>query len=244
VSEVPLDFPREWVEFVDPADPAQVFRCDLTWLCSRWACIFGSGCRGIAPGRAADGCCSHGAFFSDRDDERRVREVARSLGPDEWQLWQAGRRGITTVDEGRRRTRLVDGACIFLNRPGFAGGAGCALHARALRAGRHPLETKPDVCWQLPIRRTFDRLDRPDETQVLVVTIAEYDRRGWGSGGHDLTWWCTGSPVAHVGAEPLFLSYRAELTALMGAAAYAELARLCARRLATGAVAPHPADPC
>ena len=30
---------------------------------------------------------------------------------------------------------------------------------RALDLGLHPLETKPDVCWQLPIRRTFREVD-------------------------------------------------------------------------------------
>ena len=30
-------------------------------------------------------------------------------------------------DGARNHTRVVDGACIFLNRPGFAGGSGCAL---------------------------------------------------------------------------------------------------------------------
>ncbi len=33
---------------------------------------------------------------------------------------------------GEWMTRLVDDACIFLNRPGFAAGAGCALHTAAL----------------------------------------------------------------------------------------------------------------
>ena len=45
------------------------------------------------------------------------------------------------------RTRLVDDACIFLNRPGFPAGAGCALHLHAMREGRHHSEVKPDVCW-------------------------------------------------------------------------------------------------
>ena len=49
-------------------------------------------------------------------------------------------------------TRLVDDACIFLNRPGFAGGVGCSLHLAALEAGERPLDWKPDVCWQLPLR--------------------------------------------------------------------------------------------
>ena len=51
-DEVPLDFPRAWVEFPDPADAEQVFRCDLTWLTSRWTCIFGRGCQGIEADRA------------------------------------------------------------------------------------------------------------------------------------------------------------------------------------------------
>lgn len=52
-DETGLDFARAWVEFVDPSDEEQVFRCDLTWLTSRWTCVFGSGCQGIVakPGR-------------------------------------------------------------------------------------------------------------------------------------------------------------------------------------------------
>ncbi|MBX6371289.1 MAG: hypothetical protein IRZ02_03415 [Acidothermus sp.] len=243
-DEVELDFPREWVEFVDPADPEQVFRCDLTWLTSRWSCIFAAGCRGIVAGRPDDGCCTHGAFYSGRDDEQRVRAAAAELDPTNWQFFREGRRGISTVVDGKRRTRVVDGACIFLNRPGFPGGIGCALHALAVRTGRHPMETKPDVCWQLPIRRSFERLRRPDGSRVWLVTIGEYDRRGWGPGGHDLDWWCTSSPSAHRGTVPLFRAYARELTALMGEAAYRELVRFCERRLAAGQpVAAHPADP-
>lgn len=246
MPELSTDVAREWVEFPDPAEEGQVFRCDLTWLCSRWTCIFGAGCPGIVAGRGDDGCCTHGAFFSDRDDERRVRAAAAELTPETWQYHRQGRRGIATVDDGHRRTRTVDGACIFHNRPGFSGGYGCALHSLALRTDRHPLETKPDVCWQLPIRRTYDRVTRPDDTEVLVVTIAEYDRRGWGPGGHELQWWCTGATEAHVGSEPVFVSYAPELTELMGPKAYAELARLCRRRTeaaeAGRATAPHPAD--
>ena len=244
MPEVPLDVPREWVEFVDPADAEQVFRCDLTWLTSRWTCIYARGCAGIITGRPDDGCCTHGAHFSDRADEQRVRRFAAELTPADWQYASVGRRrGIASVEDGKRKTKVVDGACIFLNRPGFAGGQGCALHAYALRVGRHPLETKPDVCWQLPVRRTFRWVNRPDETRYLEVTIAEYDRRGWGPGGHDLHWWCTSATEAHVGAEPLFVSYGPELTALMGESAYAVLAGICTERVATGMAAPHPADP-
>lgn len=243
MPEVPLDGPREWVEFVDPANAEQVFRCDLTWLGSRWACIFGRGCPGIYADRPDDGCCTLGAHFAEPADERRVRRAAAELTPALWQHHRAGRRGIATVEDGQRKTRVVDGACIFLNRPGFPAGEGCALHLLAVRTGRHPLETKPDVCWQLPIRRTFRWVDRPDDTRYLEVTIAEYDRRGWGPGGHDLDWYCTGNSEAHVGAEPVWRSSAAELTALMGQAAYAELARLCAAREARRLpLLPHPAD--
>jgi hypothetical protein len=251
VEEVGLDFPREWVDFVDPADGEHWIRADLTWLLSRWSCIFGRGCHGIVEGRPDDGCCSHGAFFSDFKDERTVRRFAAQLTDEDWQLRpMAVRRGSRRLDiteqdeldgERRARTRRVDGACIFLNRPGFAAGQGCALHAFALRTGRHPMETKPEVCWQLPIRREQDWVDRPDGTRILRSTISEYDRRGWGEGGHDLVWWCTSSPEAHVGGEPLYVSYAPELTALIGEAAYAELARLCERRRELGVVAVHPA---
>ncbi|WP_370132701.1 hypothetical protein [Streptacidiphilus sp. EB103A] len=245
--EVPLDFARAWVEFADPEDAEQVFRCDLTWLTSRWTCIFGRGCHGIRPGRASDGCCTLGAHWSDDDDRKRVLGHAARLTPETWQFHGKGTgpKGISEPDEdGDLRTRRVDGACIFLNRPGFPGGEGCSLHTLALSEGKEPLETKPDVCWQLPVRRTYDWIDRPDDTRYLQVTIGEYDRRGWGPGGHDLQWWCTGSPDAHVGADPVYVSYRPELIELMGAGGYAVLAELCERRLAAPGdpVAPHPAD--
>ncbi|MDP9101982.1 MAG: hypothetical protein M3N21_07550 [Actinomycetota bacterium] len=245
VGEVAADFPREWVEFTDPGDAEQVVRADVTWLLSRWTCIYGSGCQGVIEGRADDGCCSHGAFYSDDEDERRVGGFAAQLRKKDWQYAEVGRRkGISQEDElegePARRTRRVDGACVFLNRPGFSGGEGCALHALALRTGLHPLETKPDVCWQLPVRRSQDWVDRPDESRVLVTTIGEFDRRGWGPGGADLHWWCTSAPEAHVAADPLYVSYAAELTKLVGHTAYAELARLCALRSA-GAALTHPA---
>lgn len=228
--EIPADVPRGWVEFSDPANGDQVLRCDLTWLTSRWSCIFGNGCPGIYASRPDDGCCTHGAHFSDDDDEKRVRAVAARLSADTWQHRDEGLRGgvIETDDDGERKTRVVDGACVFLNRPGFAGGAGCALHAFALANDQHPLETKPDVCWQLPIRRAYREVERPDGATYLEITIGEYDRRSWGAGGHDMDWYCTGAPEAHVGAEPVYVSCEPELRALIGDPAYELLARHCA----------------
>ncbi|MFH8992868.1 hypothetical protein [Streptomyces sp. NPDC017940] len=246
-DEQGLDFARAWVEFPDPADDEQVFRCDLTWLTSRWNCVFGSGCQGIKAGRAADGCCTLGAHFSDEEDEQRVAGHVARLTPDIWQYHDVGTKtGWVSQDEdGERQTRPYNGSCVFQNRPGFAGGAGCSLHILALREGREPLETKPDVCWQLPVRRTFDWIDRPDDTRVLQVSIGEYDRRGWGPGGHDLHWWCTSATSAHGAGDPVYVSYRPELVELMGKPGYDRLVELCEERLASQLplVAAHPADP-
>ncbi|MFV2012239.1 MULTISPECIES: hypothetical protein [unclassified Micromonospora] len=248
--EVELDFPREWIEFVDPADAAHLIRADLTWLLSRWTCVFGGSCHGIIAGRAGDGCCSHGAFFTDSDDENRVKAAAKRLTPQTWQHYRRGFKNYTEMDtvDGknparRTATRSADGPCVFHNDADFPGGGGCALHAQALRDGVHPLEYKPDVCWQLPIRRDQEWAKRPDGSKVLVSTLTEFDRRGWGAGGHDLDWWCTSSPEAHVGGEPMYRSYEPELTALVGKAAYARLAELCAARARRGLVAAHPATP-
>ncbi len=171
VPEVDLVFPRAWVEFADPADDAQVFRCDLTWLTSRWSCIFGQGCPGIYADRPDDGCCTLGAHFSDKADEKRVAHRSRSSTAEHWQFHDEGRgkNWVELDEEGERKTAVHEGACIFLNRPGFPGGEGCALHGLALRTGRHFVETKPDVCWQLPIRRTFRDVELPDGTAYTEV---------------------------------------------------------------------------
>ena len=57
----------------------------------------------------------------------------------------------------------------------------------------------------------------------------------------DLHWYCTGDPAAHVGAKPVYQSYAAELTELLGEKAYAELAAMCKRRSGLGLIAVHPA---
>jgi hypothetical protein len=253
-AEVELGFPREWIEFIDPANDEHTIVADLTWLLSRWTCVFGTpACQGIIAGRPDDGCCSHGAFLCDADDRKKLRRAVKMLTPQDWQLIDEARDDRGTVreknyleedeldDEPARRTRRYDGACIFLNRPGFAGGIGCALHTMALRTGVEPLTVKPDVCWQLPIRRTQDWVDRPDGVQILRTELTEYDRRGWGPGGADLNWYCTGSPDAHAGTRPVWRSYAPELIELIGQPAYDELARLCARREGLGLVAVHPA---
>ncbi len=247
-QEVELDFAREWVEFYDPENPEHLIKADMTWLLSHWTCVFGTpACQGTVAGRPDDGCCSHGAFLSDADDRAKLDDSAKQLTDEDWQFREKGlgRKGYLEKDEldGEKqwRTRKYKGACIFLNRPGFAGGIGCALHSKAIKLGVEPLTMKPEVCWQLPIRRTQAWVDRPDGSQILKTTITEYDRRGWGEGGADLHWYCTGDPAAHVGKKQVWQSYGPELTELLGEKAYSELAAMCKRRRGLGLIAVHPA---
>jgi hypothetical protein len=252
VPEVDLDFPRVWVEFANPDDESEVMRCDLTWLTSRYTCIFGQGCHGIYKTAPDVGCCTLGAHFADKADEKRVAAYVGQLDETLWQLKPEGtlrtRDWVDKDDEGERKTRVVevDGqeACIFHNRQDFHLGAGCALHALAFTLEKDPLETKPDVCWQLPIRRTFRTVERQDGSSYTEVSIQEYDRRGWGPGGHDLDWYCSGNTEAHVAPDPLYLTSANELVALMGRAAYDELVTHCEAHLRSrSALARHPADP-
>ncbi len=174
---------HEWVSFDDP-DEERTWIFDVTFLLSRWTCIYGRGCQGVLTGPApelAQGCCSYGAHFTDDADVERVKAAAKTLTDDDWQHRARARRGgqVRTARDGSRVTRLVDGACIFLNRPGFPAGPGCALHLAALRRGQLPLELKPDVCWQLPLRRE----DLTGDDGRVTTFISQWDRRHWGEGG-------------------------------------------------------------
>jgi len=223
---------REWVTFADPSDPKRRWLVDVTWLTSPWRCLFGCGCQGVLTAAApemAQGCCSYGAHFSDEDDRDRVLAAAEQLRPDEWQHHGAGRRrGVTArLAGGGWRTRLVDGACMFLNRPGFAAGPGCALHVLALRQGTHPMTTKPDVCWQLPLRKE----DKEDGDGTVTTTLSEFSRAGWG---------CTEAPEAFTGAEPVYRSLETELRAMTGDELYEAIAAYLERRAGNAVLVPHP----
>lgn len=243
MSAAPLDL-HEWVSFEDPEE-ARTWTFDVTFLLSRWTCIFGRGCKGVLAEDAtalAQGCCSHGAHFSDDADRERVEEVVATLGAEEWQHRRTGRRLGATVQDasGSWQTRLHDGACVLLNRPGFAGGPGCALHVAAARRGVHHSATKPDVCWQLPLRR----VDSTDELGHVTSTLREWKRRDWGDGGEDFAWWCTESGDAFAagdGGPTVLATMRPEIEAMVGSAVYLLLLDALAERCGSTTVVPHPA---
>ena len=53
----------------------------------------------------------------------------------------------------------------------------------------------------------------------------------WGDGGDDFDWYCTSNTDAHVGSEPVYISNRTELIALMGQDPYDILAKHCNDRV-------------
>ena len=243
-NEVAPNFVRDWVEFENPANPEEIFKCDLTWLTSYWQCIYGNGCCGIDADKPDAGCCSDGAYYTGKEDEKRVFEAAKKLTRADWQFYDqarpkkvGGKLQITEIGLDKdRKTKKIKDSCIFLNRvgyeaPGYTGSFGCALHHLALKEQVHFVDTKPDICWQLPIRRSWETREYGDE-EITVVVIGEYTRTAWGEGGADFDWYCTSNSEAHVGRVPVYKSSEVELTKMMGRKGYAELVKLCDSRMA------------
>jgi hypothetical protein len=230
---------HEWISFEDPEE-LRTWVFDVTFLLSNWHCIYGRGCQGVLTGPAPElvqGCCSYGAHFTDGADVTRVRAAARTLTPDDWQYAAAGRRGVVDRQaDGTRTTRLVDDACIFLNRPDFPGGPGCALHRAALARGQEPLTLKPDVCWQLPLRRE----DTVGAEGRVTSTVSQWNREHWGEGGEEFHWWCTESGEAFTSSERVYQTMRPELTAMVGAVVYSQLSAYLEARQTSGTPLPHP----
>jgi hypothetical protein len=240
VSDDARDDRHELVSFDDP-DERRTWVFDLTFLTSSWACIFGHGCQGVLTGPAPEleqGCCSYGAHLVDASDRLDVVAAADRLTDEQWQFRQNAEVGGGPLvdDDGTIVTRLVDDACIFLNRPGFPGGAGCALHRAAVEVGERPLDWKPDVCWQLPLRL----VEATDDSGQVVSTLREWKRRDWGAGGDEFHWWCTEAPDAFVGRVPVYEALRDEIIELVGPWAYDRFLDHVAAR-GTARLLPHPA---
>lgn len=216
-----------------------VWRFEREFLTSNWTCLFGRGCHGILERPAAElnqGCCSLGAHFGDgepgRAEAMNVGAYAAMLDPAGFQF-HAVAHGPDDPDTGangvfgdaeRTHTRVVDGACIFLNRPGFAGGEGCALHLAALADGESPTEWKPSVCWQLPLRIDWQELDADTES----ATVRRWTRADWGDHGRTMAWCCTerdDGAEAYCGDERVVDTLADELVALAGSEVYVELRR-------------------
>jgi hypothetical protein len=216
---------HEWISFADPTED-RTWTFDATYLMSNHKCIFGEGCKGVLDADATEmmqGCCSYGAHFVDEDDVQTVVKAFINVKPHHMQFYdKAVKKGFLDAGEPDSdgapvtTTRLVDDACIFLNRPGFEGGAGCALHIAALEAGARPLDWKPNVCWQVPMRLEH----ATDDTGHVVSQLREWKRRDWGDGGAEFHWWCTEAPEAFTHRLPVYESLRDEIVELIGEEIY------------------------
>jgi len=209
---------------IEIGDGDTVWRFDTSFLTSNWTCIWGRGCQGILPEPAehlGQGCCSVGADLGDEDESRLISALAATLDPSRFQHHaEAAERGIFG-DATRLSTRVVDGACIFLNRPGFSGGPGCALHLAAIDEGESPVHWKPSVCWQLPVRIHSE----PGENGTEVATLRRWERGDWGAEGETMAWCCTEGQRAYVGTQPVIESLAEELELLVGSTVFVELRR-------------------
>jgi hypothetical protein len=232
----PVDL-HHYISFDDPHEQ-RTWVFDATFLQSNWSCIWGNGCKGVLPEDAQQlqqGCCSHGAHFVDDADLNAVTDRVQRLTPAQWQHarldWQV------RDPEGVATTKIVNGACIFHNEVGFSGGAGCALHNAATAAGERPIDWKPDVCWQLPLRLHED----VDGHGHVTSTLREWKRRDWGAGGDDFHWWCTESSEAFTGAVPVYQQLRDEIIEFVGEQVFTLLVAEIERPAAVAVAVEHPA---
>jgi hypothetical protein len=99
---------------------------------------------------------------------------------------------------------------------------------------------KPEVCWQLPLRRE----DATAADGHVTSVVRQWDRSDWGEGGSEFHWWCTEDPAAFIGHQPVYVSLRKELTAIAGKKVYALLCAYLDQRISPGtavSLLPHPA---
>ena len=232
---------REWISLEDPFEQ-RTWIFDISFLASEWTCIYGAGCPGVASHPAPEeqlGCCTHGAYISDDDDLKRVRSRIEELSAELWQHKDAADEvgGALWQDEdGWWRTRVLNGACIFQNRPDHSGGAGCAFHHLAIERDSAPMETKPEICWQAPIRRE----DHETVTGHVYTMVREWERRDWGGDDTDIWWWCTEEKLAYVADRPVYKQMALELKSICGSSIYERLESELDTRLANAVVLPHP----
>lgn len=237
-GQVPDEDNHRWIAIND--DDGDIWMFDVTYLLSNYHCIYGKGCPGIdtEPDHSETvGCCVHGAHFVDDDDMNETFRFVQRLTDADWQfksVAEANHRktkggeprkpahhgGFAKLDTGEWTTRVHKNACIFLNRADHPGGAGCALHSAAMKVGERPMDWKPDVCWQVPVRMDV----HTDDNERDTVFIRAWERHDWGEGGKEFHWWCNEEPEAYTAEEPVYITSKDELIGFVGEDIYNALA--------------------
>jgi hypothetical protein len=145
-----------------------------------------------------DTCCQYGATVEPRTvanvmEHADALEASVSFPRGQW--FQDWYRAHQDYPDGRyTRTRVVEGACAFLNRHG----RGCLLHRFALERGLDVHEIKPMMCNLFPVLPEDGLLGPPEEIRDGSLT-------------------CLG------GGPTLYRSARADLEYYFGAELVAEL---------------------
>jgi len=230
--------PVEWLTFPAPDDPDRQYRVNVSFLLSNYECIFGQGCPGSLNKRpdADYGCCERGVTFIDEDDFAHVAEMVGQLTAEDCDNIDHIRdKGwfLSSRSGKPYKTRKLGSLCIFGNRTGGAAGkSGCAFHHLAARQGKHHTETKPFICWSVPLNFSSEDPEEPGGLETTIVSAFTAD--AWGGTDDDeeadgrghMGWWCIDTPDAYRGARPVYLSMEHELRKGMGDAAYERMAEL------------------
>ena len=164
---------REWVDFEDHEEEDCTWRVDVTFLASAWTCIYGNGCQGNRAERAPElmhGCCTHGAFFTDKADLDHV-VVAVEMHA------FAGPPGIMAGDKVPAREFLAIAGCAL----GADQSAFPALRGEPRRKILADIEVMPPRRVQ---RRNADQILRQAD-QVVAADLHELGERAVEGGAAD-----------------------------------------------------------
>lgn len=178
---------------------------------SNYVCNWGNGCKGINSKSPDLGCCANGAYLTEEDEKLLALRVPE-LTADTWQHF---RNEWMEVGESQdddvvvHKTAVVDktsdiSGCVFANRPGFAAGVGCALHAEALRRNENPMDWKPEICWHMPLD-----VDYIEDANIHI--LRQYY---WAEDEYD--WFCAHDDANWVGESPIYQTMGKELERMIG----------------------------
>jgi hypothetical protein len=219
-----FDGPTEWLSLLLPS--GKNLMANVSWLMSNYKCQYGVGCPGLqnrAQNRWYVGCCERGVTFIDDDDYNNVlNSVGQLTAEDADNIDHIQNVGWSRSVNGKPySTRKLDDKCIFANSPdGPAGKAGCAFHHLAARTGKHHSDTKPDICWAMPIQYN-ERLpltdDGPEQVVLSPVTADTWGGRDKELDGDEyMGYWCMDVPDSYNGEKPFYRTNEIELRKIMG----------------------------
>ena len=181
------------------------------------------GCQGVLTADATDleqGCCSYGAHFVDEDDAnatlglRRPADRRAVAAPAASPCGEGARSVATATARSSPAWSATPASSSTDPASPAAPAARCTVPRSTPASG--PLDWKPAVCWQLPLRL----VETTDESGQVTSTLREWKRRDWGAGGYEFHWWCTEAPDAFVGHRPVYVELRDEIVEMVGEWAY------------------------